>query len=247
MRFRLLKCLQILALLGLGNLLIYLLFNSTIMHGIESDQTKNKGLNAIENIPTIEPELFQLRQTKIRRLCQNVNKTAVKLPRTILYSRNMNTAYCPVTYIASTTTKYALLSTEGKSVRVHRLYQMSYEHGIQMEAQKLAIRRNLDNISGKANLLLVVRDPWQRLVTAYRRLTDITSPSYDMKWCYSALELDEMNEMTFNRFLDCLIKKREVQKLYLQPISEVCAICRIDYDKIGNFNSISSIILINAH
>lgn len=130
--------------------------------------------------------------------------------------------------------KYALLTTEGKQVHSHTLYNITLKQGIHSDAQKLALGPKADRVNGNADVLLIVRDPWQRLVSSYRKLVEFSAGLSHAQMCQKLLNTEKI--ITFELFLQCIITTvdRGLKLLtHIQPAYEVCSLCRIKYTRIG--------------
>ena len=183
---------------------------------------------------TVSLDIFRNRQHVLEQHCENVNLTEIIPPRTLLYSRRLHLAYCPVYMAASSAMKYALLTAEGKPIVSHRLYNMSMKQAIHSDANKLSLKSHTEKVNGRVEVLLIVRDPWQRLVSAYRTLIENRSSLSHISSCVKTLGVKE--PITFELFLQCIIKSWDTGvrlTSHLHPISQVCGICRIQYSRIG--------------
>lgn len=230
MRFFCLSSIQKLSLAGSVLLLLYLSWTpreSNIFIETVTERT-------FTETATVSLDIFRNRQRVLEKHCVNANLTAIKPPRTMLYSRRLHLAYCPMYMVASTAMKYALLTAEGKTIVSHRLYNMTMKQAIHSDANKLSLKSRVERVNGQAEVLLVVRDPWQRIVSAYRTLVENGASLSHVKACEKIL--NTQTPLTFEMFLQCIIKSWDTGvrlTSHLHPISEVCGICRIKYTRIG--------------
>lgn len=234
-----LKGLLNLSLLGLFSLLTYLSWSSKSQDLIQkaarsfklaNDSHDSLNLNKIGIVPE---QLFERRTKLVETLCQDVNISAIVSPRNLLYSKRLKVLYCPLTHTASTAVKYAMLKAEDIPIRSHKLYQLQLEQGIHSDAQKLGIRTDVSKLSSSMDTLLIVRDPWQRLISSYEELLHDGNRKRDLQWCMDLLRLDNSTLLSFNAYLDCVVAMRIRHKYYLESITSACSLCKVKYNKIG--------------
>lgn len=186
---------------------------------------------------TMSLDIFKSRYESLVQRCTAINVTSIKSPRTILYSKQLRLAYCPLPMTASTPVRYAMMLSEGKRIQSHTLYNISFQQAIHTDAQKLALRSSPQKVNGQADVLLIVRDPWHRLVSAYRKFIEQSKrPSSYAKSCQSLLGVNR--EITFELFLRCIIKTVSTGgnlAMHLQPAYQLCSVCKIEYTRIGMY------------
>ena len=230
------KSLPKVALAGFVILLLYLTWSPQQRKVI----IKKSGLvkdNSHLTTASVSIDLFIARQKMLEEHCHGANLTKVRPPRTMLYSKQLHLAYCPLPMTASTALKYAMLLSEGMRIHSHVLYNVSYQQAIHSDAQKLALRSSPEKVNGEADVLLIVRDPWQRLISIYKSQIEDKSQSFYVLSCQRVLKTDKI--ITFDLFLQCIITAAETgYKLgtHLLPASQLCSLCKIKYNRIGKSN-----------
>lgn len=186
---------------------------------------------------------FLDRLTLKANICQTatVDEVSLNYPRTLLLSKGMNMVYCPVPFSFSTWMKHTMLQIESRPLALKELYNMSAAHAIHFQAQTLNLKHTIlvhpEALAlGPWDKVLIVRDPWQRLIAAYNEIV--------MKQRgYRSQCSDYINtfyrELRFEGFLRCLLHyangTRGLRKLdfRLSPINTRCSICRTPYTVIG--------------
>lgn len=234
MAYRCFRNLQKFSLGGLVLLLLYLTWSPEQRQIlIEKSNIGVESFRASTQPVTVNTEVFLTREQVVSKHCEGANLTAIKSPRTVIYSRKLRLAYCPLYSAASTATKYAMTITEGKQIYSHKLYNISLIQAIHSDTQKLALRSSAERVNGQADILLIVRDPWQRLVSGYRKLIARGKTSFARN-CQSTLGVKEF--INFDLFLRCIIKTEKEGKalnVHIQPTYQLCALCKIQYTRIG--------------
>jgi len=186
---------------------------------------------------------FDRRQHELDTGCLSVNISTISPPKVLLYSRKLNLLYCPVEFTGSLSLKYAMLMAEGKTLRSGAMYHLSPEQGIHSDAASLNLNRQMlshvETLNSKKNvrIALLVRDPWQRLLSAYHHVV-IKQPQFYKGVCSSYYN-DSDQRLTLESFLQCIIwhngSKGGLWQMdrRLVPITHTCSVCKVQYNTIG--------------
>lgn len=199
--------------------------------------------------PRLYLERFAERRTLLNESCGNVNATLIPSPKTLLYSKQLGLVYCPVPLIGSTSIKHALLLAENKTLRMGKLYHLPILQSIHSQAQELNLHDSaLKNpsmasklSSSGLTLLMIVRNPWRRLVSFYKDIVEGSwAPTFTK--CTQFVNREE-GLLTFQGFLNCIVfyangttslKPLDVR---LSPASYSCSACRVPYNTISKSHS----------
>lgn len=194
-------------------------------------------------ISTLDLNRFEHRLKQLRTRCEAGNQTEIakSYAKTLLHSRILTIIYCPVPQTTSTQLKHALLKIEGKSLHLQTLYNISTRQAIHSQAQDLNLKHSTllqpGKLAGGANqIILVSRDPWQRLAAAYQDM--VIGGRLHNRLC-SHFDHLLTRELTFNGFLSCLLHysngSQSLNKMdtKLSPVHTICAACRVPYNVIG--------------
>ena len=193
---------------------------------------------------TLPVSRFNDRIGQLQESCRAAPPSKIPAPKTLLYSRKLNLVYCPVPLTSSTQFKHAMLKAEGKPLKLQRLYNLSTHQAIHSEAQNMNLRNTVlqktETLSkGSQHILVISRNPWQRLVSAYYDLS-VQKNAYKTK-CAKYKD-SFIRELKFDGFLQCLLYyangTQSLNKLdsRLSPVSTICSLCRVPYTVIGKFS-----------
>ncbi|XP_067936916.1 uncharacterized protein [Watersipora subatra] len=204
--------------------------------------TKQTAENAFQFTKSIDLTVFTSRQRQLKEVCLTANLSNIKPPRSVLYSKRLQLAYCPIALTGSTAFKYSMVKAEKKFITAHNLYNVSYEQAIHSDAQKLSLRSAAEKLNDKADILIIVRDPWRRLIGIYRKFIEKTkSSSFYRQSCHRLVGSSQ--RLTFDKFLQCIHRAWESKDKFwahASPASEICPLCKIKYTKIVQLENIDS-------
>lgn len=190
---------------------------------------------------TLPVSRFNGRIDLLQESCKTANLSQVPPPKTLLYSKKLNLVYCPVPLTSSTQFKHAMLKGEGKPLKLQRMYNLSTHQAIHSEAQTMNLKHSIlqktETLSkGNQHILVVSRNPWQRLATAYY---DMSAQKKIYRTKCAKYKDSFTRELSFDGFLHCLLHYANgTQSLHnldsrLSPISTICSLCRVPYTVIG--------------
>ncbi|XP_067951976.1 carbohydrate sulfotransferase 9-like [Watersipora subatra] len=180
--------------------------------------------------------------------CRAVDKTSIAAPKTLLYSKAIQTIYCPVPYVFSTWFKHSMLQIESIPLKLKAMYNISTLQAVHSGALALNLKRSAlmrpDRLaSAPQSTIIIVRDPWQRLIAAYN--DSIVQRRGYRTQCAKFRETLS-GELKFEGFLRCLLHyangSHSLHKLdvKLSPINTICSVCTVPYMVILKYESLGA-------
>lgn len=249
-----LAILFVLAYSGTYNLYIY------SYQQAESTPQSNTAADHIQRHNSTEIlQLFRRRRLNIKRWCSkktNVDFIDYKHSKDILHGYEWMSIpeyklfFCSIPKAGSSTMKDILMKSIGIVRNDKELHDQAAD-SISMDADRGRSPLNVPLARASRNpfypknharhSLIIIRDPWKRLVSAYQN--KIVEEGRDLKYFCKKYALANVHfssrvaQTTFSEFVNCVLSNYQQQLPFFNdhffPMNKLCAICLIDYDIIG--------------
>ena len=187
---------------------------------------------------------FASRRSSLENMCKAIKKFPTAVSKVFLHSPKLDTVYCPVPFAYSTWFKHSMLKIESVTLKLQRRFNISTLHAIHSQASALNLaataHHNMEALAQSSQYkLIIVRDPWQRLIAAYNDIV-IRQHGYKTQ-CYKFRD-SFTRELKFEGFLRCVLHygKDDPHSLHrldhkLSPIYTLCSVCSVPYHFIGEY------------
>lgn len=189
---------------------------------------------------------LKIRNTRIKKVCKNTNISENKFFLPILYKKlkdklfvdmNHNTTWCPVYKAASTTMMQVFAKFKGLWKKDKTL---TIKNGMQLNK----IIQSVDTLDSKSyqkimtstNKILVVRHPFERLLSAYRDKLEQRDnrkyyyEKYGQKIIKKYGDPNNQRVPTFTQFLKYISEDNYSRDEHWRPVATHCVPCLFPYD-----------------
>ncbi|XP_067939312.1 carbohydrate sulfotransferase 11-like [Watersipora subatra] len=149
--------------------------------------------------------------------------------------------YCAIPKSSSTTWKNYLMEDTGNKWKGD-LHTAATRLGVQWVAKRMNKTKEYKQFLEEyrpANRLLIVRNPWARLVSAYK--DKIVRSKWNLgHLCVAANHYPRRTNVTFDIFVDCIAKsnRQQMWNSHIHPYTSLCAICHMDYNIIAKMEEL---------
>lgn len=211
--------------------------------------------------------LFRDRREKVNTYCkrrlENNRDTLTYVPSKLIVLQDKNVSWCPVFKSGSSTWLTALFELSDTSEALKDAIKLEYSENLLKRIRRIAppltMKEWLKYKAKYTDSFLVVRHPFERIVSAYRdKLERIHSDTYDTDYYYTNYgahivemyrerALEEFNDNTFTElpvfweFVQYLLHSDPFGfDEHWLPISLHCSMCRIDYNYIIKFEDFTN-------
>ncbi|XP_067939951.1 carbohydrate sulfotransferase 10-like [Watersipora subatra] len=141
--------------------------------------------------------------------------------------------YCAAPKCSSSTWKTYIMEDEGRTWKGN-VHVAATEIGLSTLAKEKKVEHDyisfLD-VYRPTNRLIIVRNPWARLVSAYQ--DKIVKENWSLKQlCVEGGRFSEPKPPTFAMFAECLARsnRKVMWNSHIHPFTYLCAICHMDYN-----------------
>ncbi|XP_070541992.1 carbohydrate sulfotransferase 14-like isoform X2 [Ptychodera flava] len=229
---------------------------------LQSTDVKGDNMNDIASQQTARLNL-------LHQQCKEAKKKGFKFsqkPRDLYYNDKYEFIFCAVPKVAATSWKRVLLVLNGEVQSVQGLHHMDVQHHHRYPTLNRVSHYQRQSRLATYKKVLFVREPFHRLLSAYRNKFELTTVNSIYRRKYGRYIIQKYrekpishssmkdNDVTFPEFVKYLIDPRTTfssMDQHWRPMFALCNVCNIGYDFIGKFerlqeDALSVLTLIHA-
>ena len=231
-----------------------------IQGGASASAVSSEHLHASSQISTLNLTAWKSVQKDRKRLMRAKCEEHNLKPRRGMYDtksivdRHKNFLYCPVEKSASTFLRrfmYALINSS-RSREVSSPFDIPIETALRhsYDTLRTLFRKGIKDFVDKSVKLVVVREPFSRLFSAYVDKLLVPNSYYWEQWGTRAISRYRKSptsqsllcghDVTFPEFVKYVIDTLHVSDVHLQPVNTLCSPCEIQFSVIGHVETLQS-------
>ena len=228
--------------------------------GASASAVSSEHLDASSHISTLNLTEWKSVQRDRKRLMRAKCEEHNLKPRRGMYDtksivdKHKNFLYCPVEKSASTFLRrfmYALINSS-RSREVSSPFDIPIETALRhsYDTLRTLFRKGIKDFVDKSVKLVVVREPFSRLFSAYVDKLLVPNSYYWEQWGTRAISRYRMSptsqsllcghDVTFPEFVKYVIDTLHVSDVHLQPVNTLCSPCEIQFSVIGHVETLQS-------